>query len=93
MTAPVDNDQNCDIGLMTTDRPGTLIVSEAWGDGHGNVFVERLWRSVKYEEVYLKAYERVGGAHIDRPLSRRSTTVAGRKRRPEGCKALNPEVP
>ena len=22
-----------------------------------NVFVERLWRSVKYEEVYLKAHE------------------------------------
>jgi putative transposase len=26
----------------------------AWRD---NVFVERLWRSVKYEEVYLNAYE------------------------------------
>jgi putative transposase len=26
----------------------------AWRD---NVFVERLWRSVKYEEVYLKAYD------------------------------------
>jgi len=23
-----------------------------------NVFVERVWRSVKYEEVYLKAYDR-----------------------------------
>ena len=31
----------------------------AWRD---NVFVERLWRSVKYEEVYLKAYESVGQA-------------------------------
>ena len=32
-------------------------------DGKGcwrdNVFVERIWRSVKYEEVYLKAYETV----------------------------------
>jgi putative transposase len=32
-------------------------------DGRGrwvdNVFVERLWRSLKYEEVYLKAYETV----------------------------------
>ena len=32
-------------------------------DGKGrwvdNVFVERLWRSVKYEEVYLRAYESV----------------------------------
>ena len=24
-----------------------------------DVFVERLWRSVKYEDVYLKAYETV----------------------------------
>jgi putative transposase len=24
-----------------------------------NIFVERLWRSVKYEEVYLKDYEEV----------------------------------
>ena len=32
-------------------------------DGRGrwldNVFIERLWRSVKYEEVYLKAYESI----------------------------------
>ena len=28
----------------------------AWRD---NVFVERLWRTIKYEEVYLKAYEDV----------------------------------
>ena len=28
----------------------------AWRD---NVFVERLWRSVKYEEVYLHAYDSV----------------------------------
>ena len=27
-----------------------------------NVFVERLWRSVKYQEVYLRAYESVGEA-------------------------------
>ena len=31
----------------------------AWRD---NVFVERLWRSVKYEEVYLKAYDSVSDA-------------------------------
>jgi putative transposase len=32
-------------------------------DGKGraidNIFVERLWRSLKYEEVYLKDYETV----------------------------------
>jgi putative transposase len=26
------------------------------------VFVERLWKSIKYEEVYLHAYETVGAA-------------------------------
>ncbi len=35
-------------------------------DGPGryqdNIFVERLWRSVKYEEVYLKAYQTVAEA-------------------------------
>lgn len=35
-------------------------------DGKGrwvdNVFVERLWRSVKYEEVYLKAYDDIKSA-------------------------------
>jgi len=31
----------------------------AWRD---NVFVERLWRSIKYEEVYLRAYETVAEA-------------------------------
>ena len=37
-------------------------------DGRGqwrdNVFVERLWKSVKYEDVYLKAYESVSAARI-----------------------------
>jgi putative transposase len=35
-------------------------------DGRGrvfdNIFVERLWRTVKYEEIYLKDYEDVGAA-------------------------------
>jgi putative transposase len=31
----------------------------AWRD---NVFVERLWRSIKYEEVYLRAYDSVSQA-------------------------------
>jgi putative transposase len=32
----------------------------AWRD---NVFVERLWRTIKYEEVYLRAYDSVTVAH------------------------------
>jgi putative transposase len=40
----------------------------AWRD---NLFIERLWRSVKYEEVYLRAYETVSEARnsIGRPHS------------------------
>jgi putative transposase len=38
-------------------------------DGKGrwvdNVFVERLWRSLKYEDVYLKAYETPRQAEIE----------------------------
>lgn len=38
-------------------------------DGKGraldNVFVERLWRSVKYEEVYIKNYESVSDAYCN----------------------------
>ncbi len=37
-------------------------------DGKGrwmdNVFIERLWRSVKYEEVYLRAYDSVAEARL-----------------------------
>ena len=37
-------------------------------DGKGryldNIFVERLWRTIKYEEVYLKAYETVREAKV-----------------------------
>ena len=32
------------------------------GSWRDNVFVERLWKTVKYEEVYLKAYDSVGEA-------------------------------
>lgn len=34
----------------------------AWRD---NVFVERLWRSAKYERIYLRAYDSVGDARAD----------------------------
>jgi putative transposase len=37
-------------------------------DGKGryldNIFIERLWRSLKYEEVYIKAYGSVAGARL-----------------------------
>jgi len=58
---------NSDQGVQFTSQAFTGRLKEAGirisMDGRGrcmdNVFVERLWRSVKYEEVYLKDYETV----------------------------------
>ena len=41
---------------------GISISMDGKGSWRDNVFVERLWKSVKYEEVYLKAYETVAEA-------------------------------
>ena len=41
---------------------GIAISMDGKGAWRDNVFIERLWRSVKYEEVYLRAYETVGEA-------------------------------
>jgi len=41
---------------------GIAISMDGKGAWRDNVFVERLWRSVKYEEVYLHAYESVNAA-------------------------------
>jgi putative transposase len=40
-------------------KAGVKISMDGKGSWCDNVFVERLWRSIKYEEVYLKAYETV----------------------------------
>jgi putative transposase len=61
---------NTDQGAQFTSDVFTKVLKDAGitisMDGKGrwvdNVFVERLWRSVKYEEVYLKAYENVAQA-------------------------------
>ena len=58
---------NTDLGSQFTSREYTGRLEEAGvavsRDGRGraldNVFVERLWRSVKYEDIYIKDYERV----------------------------------
>jgi len=41
---------------------GVAVSMDGRGSWRDNVFIERLWRSVKYEEVYLKAYESVSQA-------------------------------
>jgi len=61
---------NTDQGVQFTSKDFTNRLQEeqiriSW-DGRGraldNIFVERLWRSVKYEEVYLKDYQTVADA-------------------------------
>jgi putative transposase len=41
---------------------GIAISMDGKGSWRDNVFVERLWRTIKYDEVYLKAYESVSHA-------------------------------
>ena len=63
---------NTDQGAQFTSEAFTGVLKAAGVrismDGKGrwvdNVFVERLWRSLKYEEVYLKAYETVAEARL-----------------------------
>ena len=43
-------------------KNGIAISMDGKGAWRDNVFVERLWRSVKYEEVYLRAYNSVSEA-------------------------------
>ena len=47
---------------------GIAISMDGKGCWRDNVFIERLWRSVKYEEVYLRAYD--GVSHARACLSR-----------------------
>jgi putative transposase len=43
-------------------KNGIAISMDGKGSWRDNVFVERLWRSVKYEEVYIRAYDSVSEA-------------------------------
>ena len=61
---------NSDQGIQYTSRDYISLLEnnkiQISMDGRGrcmdNIFVERLWRSVKYEEVYLKSYKTVAEA-------------------------------
>ena len=58
-----NTDQGCQFtsleftGLLKDN--GIQIGMDGKGSWRDNVFVERLWKSVKYEEVYLHAYDSV----------------------------------
>jgi putative transposase len=48
--------------ISTLVANGIAISMDGKGCWRDNVFVERLWKSVKYEEVYLRAYDSVSEA-------------------------------
>jgi putative transposase len=61
-----NTDQGCqftseDFTEMLRTR-GISISMDGRGRWLDNIFIERLWRSVKYEEVYLKGYESIAEA-------------------------------
>lgn len=45
----------------TLEVAGVAVSMDGRGRALDNVFVERLWRSVKYEDIYLQCYEDVPG--------------------------------
>lgn len=67
---------NTDQGVQFTGRAFTGLLKahdiKISMDGKGraldNIFIERLWRSVKYEEIYLKEYQDV--SHLKRSLKK-----------------------
>ena len=82
--------------FTSTDFTGLLLGNEitismdgrgAWRD---NVFVERLWRTIKYEEVYLRAYDTVTEAQVSigRYLDFYNTTTALASRRADAGSGL-----
>ena len=58
-------------------KAGIAISMDGKGSWRDNVFIERLWRSIKYEEVYLKAYTPGGEARAS--ISRYLTFNNGRR--------------
>jgi putative transposase len=66
-------------------KNGIAISMDGKGAWRDNVFIERLWRSVKYEEVYLRAYDSVSearasiGRYLDFYNGRRPHTSLDRR--------------
>ena len=54
--------------IDTLKAAGVQISMDGKGRWIDNVFIERLWRSVKYENIYLRAYE--NGAQLRQRIDR-----------------------
>jgi putative transposase len=61
----------------TLNEAGVAISMDGKGRWGDNVFIERLWRSVKYEEIYLHAYDTPRDAEA--ALTRYFTFYNGRR--------------
>ena len=78
MRRPVESTQFTSLpftGLLL--KQGIAISMDGRGAWRDNVFVERLWRSVKYEEIYLRAYDSVSEARAS--IGRYLTFYNGRR--------------
>lgn len=82
------------IGVLTDNKIAISMDGKgAWRD---NVFVERLWKSVKYEEVYLHAYDSVTqarasiGSYLDFYNRRRPHSSLDRRTPDEAYFAYSP---
>ena len=70
-------------------REGVDIGMDGRGRAMDNIFVERLWRNVKYEDVYLNGYATMGELHAG--LTRYFTFYNG-ERPHQGLNYRTPDV-
>ena len=56
--------------IETVGESGAKLSMDGKGAWRDNIFIERFWRTIKYEEVYLRAYENMSAArrHITKYL-------------------------
>jgi transposase InsO family protein len=74
----------CEAFIVALVTRGIRISMDGKGRCLDNIFCERLWCSLKYEDVYLKAYKTVAQAKAGKPASARgsaSTTMDARTMR------------
>ena len=77
---------NTDQGSQFTTLPftgrleehGIAISMDGRGSSRDNVFVERLWRSVKFEKVHLRPYKTVSRARLPHPFDRQGRAAGYR---------------
>lgn len=87
----INSDQGCQFTSQEWAYYLSLLGVKISMDGKGrcldNIFIERFWRSLKYEEVYLKTYDSVGEA---RQEIRKYIEWYNTKRRHQGLGYITP---